>query len=654
MLNFLKQNLILLLTILTALTTIISAVVYRFYSLNTTGLIISIILIIITFIILQLKLYHNHKLKSRDYNFKNITIKKPISNKLALFLLVLFLLVFFICLYLLFNAQTSASIISPWEVVPNYFWLFFTLCTGILIYYILKINRFFLVLISLYYFLCFAVALIVYKIGYGFDPFIHQATVDLISKTGEVMPKPFYYLGQYGLITILHKIFFLPVITLDKLLAPVTAALTLPYFTYQFLKKYFTNKKINNLLIISLLILPFSIFILTTPQNLAFLFLIITILFGLRCSSNLDLLLVYLFSLASLAIHPIAGIPALLFSAALTVYHADNKKLKKYLLILIFILTSLALPLSFYILSYNAESNPAQNTGEVITSPIQSHAPNQENFILNSLYLYGFNIKTLLILLMIAGILIANKYRQTTKIYFLNLILSLAFLISYYLTSKLDFNFLIAYERSNYTDRILTIIIIFLIPFIITAIYSLLDKILKQNIFIKTTFLIFLTLLITTSFYFSYPRFDRYHNSRGYSVSQNDITAVNWIEDNAQSDYIVLANQQVSAAALRELGFSKYITPSLLNKERGLGGEVFIYPIPTSGPLYQFYLDMVYDKPSKATIQEAMDFTGVEEAYFVLNKYWWAFPNILAEAKLEADLFYEIDNGEVYIFKYIK
>ena len=59
--------------------------------------------------------------------------------------------------------------------------------------------------------------------------------------------------------------------------------------------------------------------------------------------------------------------------------------------------------------------------------------------------------------------------------------------------------------------------------------------------------------------YLSYPRFDHYHNSRGFSVGRADINAVRWINDHAENDdYIVLANQQVSAAAIREFGFKKY------------------------------------------------------------------------------------------------
>ena len=50
----------------------------------------------------------------------------------------------------------------------------------------------------------------------------------------------------------------------------------------------------------------------------------------------------------------------------------------------------------------------------------------------------------------------------------------------------------------------------------------------------------------------------------------------------------------------------------------------------------------------------AMDLVGVNEGYFVLNKYWWAFTKILDEAKLRADSWQTIDNGEIFVFKYVK
>jgi hypothetical protein len=221
--------------------------------------------------------------------------------------------------------------------------------------------------------------------------------------------------------------------------------------------------------------------------------------------------------------------------------------------------------------------------------------------------------------------------------------MSFSLFISYFITKYLSFDYLISYERDDFINRLIIVACFFLLPFIITAIYNIIDKIYKQNGFIKYSLFIFSGLLITTSLYITYPRFDNFYNSHGYSVGQNDIEAVHWINNNTKKDYIVLANQQVSAAALGEFGFNKYYKKN-----------IFYYPIPTSAPLYQYYLDMVYKKPTKKTVQAAMDLAGVDKGYFVLNKYWWAYKKIADEAKLEADSWYEIDNGELIIFKYSK
>jgi hypothetical protein len=649
-------------------------IIYRLYSLNYIGVIISLILAIISFFIIQrLKAKNKEPRPRQAQRGRQETCNIEYNAKIKILDLLpasCYLLLTAYSFYVLFSHQTTAAIISPWQAIPSYFFIIYGLATAILIIIILKHNNISTPytlhptpFIILHYFLSFSVALIIYKIGYGFDPFIHQATVDLINKTGSVGPKPFYYLGQYALIVIIHKITFLPLVWLDKLLVPLLAAIYLPTMLWRVLSKWFSDNTTSLLLILMLLILPFSFFIVTTPQNFAYLLLLLAILLGLICSNIFDLMVIYLLSLTAIVIQPIAGIPALLFSLLLTVYHSDIKKrygvsLKKYFYLLISIASVFILPLAFVILS--AVKDPGESAQNEILPPlseVRMTVPGQENFILNFIYLYGFNIKIIIGLIAAVGLIIAYRHRGKCRIFFIYLIMSASLALSYLLTAKLPFAFLIDYERSNYSDRILLVTAFFLLPFILVALYAFISKTLNQIKSIKFPLLCFIVVLITASLYISYPRFDRYFNSHGYSVSQTDINAVHWIEENAGQDYIVLANQQVSAAALREFGFAKYYT-SPLSRDGGTGeglgvGEIFYYPVPTGGPMYQYYLDMVYKKPSSETMFTAMELAGVNEGYFVLNKYWWAFPKILEEAKLEAQAWEEINNGEIYIFKYL-
>jgi hypothetical protein len=390
--------------------------------------------------------------------------------------------------------------------------------------------------------------------------------------------------------------------------------------------------------------------IVSTPQNLAYVFFILIVLFGLNCRQTLDKINIILLALATFFIHPIAGIPALIFALILSLRNSNIKR-KKFFYTAGFIFLALALPLAFrFAENLNSPQEPQQleGTNPNIISQLTLNWPADENIILNSLYLFIFNLHFLFTLLALSGIFIWFKHRKKCGVLISYFLAFLSLLGAYLLIVKLPFAFLIDYERNDYSGRVLLLAGFTLIPFVVLAFYTLLARLKKQNAFIQSPFYIFFALILSASLYASYPRFDNFHNSRGYSLSSSDIMAVEWIEQDAKNDYIVLSNQQVSAAALKTYGFKKYF----LAKDSGK--EIFYYPIPTGEKLYSYYLDMVYKKPNRATINQALDYTGAETAYFVLNKYWWAAPKILAEAELEADSKHEINQGEITIFKYQK
>ena len=287
----------LFLLILICLLTITGGSVYFLYSLNNTGIIISIALTILLFIILILFRKKYNLITDSEFVKKE---KISLFDSVNLFFIIYLILIFF-SFYILFNNQTAESIVSPWEILPKYFFLVYTLATAILFVNIFLKQKLTILSISIFYLLSFTVAVFVFKIGFGYDPFIHQASADLISKTGSIEPKTYYYLGYYSLVIILHKITTISVIWLDKLLVPLLASIFLPLALCNSLKKWFSTKLKINLTITILLILPFSFFIITTPQSLAYLFLILTIAFGLNCQNHYDLMLIYLLAFSSLS-----------------------------------------------------------------------------------------------------------------------------------------------------------------------------------------------------------------------------------------------------------------------------------------------------------------------------------------------------------------
>ena len=112
--------------------------------------------------------------------------------------------------------------------------------------------------------------------------------------------------------------------------------------------------------------------------------------------------------------------------------------------------------------------------------------------------------------------------------------------------------------------------------------------------------------------------------------------------------YIVLADQAVSAAALRELGFKQYFR----SNDKSIAEQIFFYPIPTGGALYQYYLKMVYESPSRQIAEEAAKLAGVDKVYLVINDYWFDSASLIAKAKQTADSWRSINNGKNYVFAY--
>jgi len=629
--KLLKYSLILISLIIS-----IGGLIYKIYALNNIGIFLNLFLSTLIFFIIIIL--------NKKVNFKNERRINLYSRNWFIPAVYFFLAVGLILT--LIKNSTPNSIISPWIEIPDYFHILYLLATLALLLNIVKKNHLSTLLMTIHYIITFSVAAFVYKLGYGFDPYIHEATINHIIQNGFIAPKTFYYAGYYSLVIALHKIFLIPVFFLNKFIVPIMAGLFLPITIISTLKHWLDNERKIKFTAFALLILPFNIFILSTPQNLAYLFLLFAVLLSLTCKNYLDLILIYLLAFSAFIIQPIAGIPALILAAYLTIFNFDNESKKTYLYSGLFLISSFTLPLLFLTLNKNnLNFNPVTFSQLFNWSKFAFIIPQQQNIWLNTVYLFGFNWRYLLISLTIVGTYLAWKNKKNFPHYFIYSLMLSSSLISYFFILLQPFEFLIDYERSSYANRLLVVAVIFAVPMIILTFYKIASDIMHQNKVVKIILTSALSIIILISLYNSYPRFDNYFNSHGTSTSLHDVKAVQWINNDAQGDYIVLANQQVSAAALHEFEFKKYYA---VNNE-----DVFYYSIPTGGILYEHYLKMIYEKPSKENADKAMDIVGAQTLYFVLNKYWWAFPKILEEAKNEADSFENINN-EVYIFRYSK
>jgi len=434
----------------------------------------------------------------------------------------------------------------------------------------------------------------------------------------------------------------------------------LPYIIYKSLEKSFDwQKNLSQILSLPVrrsfseggsflllpfifLLLPFGLFIVTTPQALANLFVIIILFLSFLYLKDKQIPFWYLIflTLCTLLIHAISGIPILIYLIILWLLQNKNKATK--IILPIFILASVfALPLSLLINSiisiYKVKIEIPQN----FFLKLPDIFSRQYHYFLDLAYLYKYSIYP--IILIITSLTLYNLIKhQKTKTFLAPIFTFIILIINAILLNFIQVSFIIYYEQNEFANRIFQLSFYFLLPIVIYGLYLLIKKALAKPFIYKSFIIMLFAIALTLALYLSYPRFDDYDNSKLINVSQADFDTINFIETNAHGqNYIVLTNQMTSAAALKTFGFSRYYN------------NYYFYPIPTGDKLYGYYEKMIYQATTKKTMEEAMDLTGVKIAYFVLPAYWSHFTELSAQAQKDADAIYSLED-KIMIFKYTK
>ena len=562
---------------------------------------------------------------------------------------------------LLLGAADDGAMRSPWDVVPRMFFLIFFLTAlgSFVIAYSGLIGELALLPIAGLALLATSVGAAVYAVGFGFDPFIHQATEKVILELGAIHPKPFYYVGHYSTVVLLARLLKTG-IGIDNHIVPTAFALTVPAAYWSLKRAFDWPARAAAAASTALLLLPLSPFAAATPQGFADALAIMTFFLALPVIAKKGLPYPVLIILAGAVtmIHPLAGIPLLIFvgiTLFLTAYEQRGGFVRWLILLQLTLAGALMLPLAFAV---NASVSDAGVTiGEnLLRSPgdllVELRGPEiisrQFNAAFDFVYFWRTIREAALALAGLIGLFLLGRRLKGSLAYGVSfLIFLLNFLL---LRTYVSFPFLIEYERSNYADRILDLALFLLAPAALYAFGRLLIRAERSFPALKLGLAVLIAVLATSSLYLAYPRRDKYESSRGWSTSAADLQAVRSIDaDAGQEPYVVLANQAVSAGAVRELGFKSYY-PS---RDADRTEPVFFYPIPTGGPLYAVFLDMNTDLGSPVTAERAMDLAGVDTAYYVVTNYWWHAQNIVSSAKRQAGAWWDIA-GSDYVFKYTR
>ncbi|GEM_PF-1008675 len=538
------------------------------------------------------------------------------------------------------DAKTLKATNSPWNFIDHRVFFLFFLANFLLTYIVVRYpkNRWNLFFGGFHIFMILSLPLLVFPFGFGFDPFIHVATLKHILIHGVITPKPFYYLGSYAFILFLKNIFFLPLSWIYAWSFPILAAVLLPLG----LSCAFEKKTFPLLTLPLILIFPFTLLTTHTPQAFASLILILFLLFLFGSEKKgLPKNIFFIFSLiilgSLLLIHPLSGIGAGIFFLIFTLKRTPLWFLGSS----IFLLPGTFLFLGFW--RGGIKWNPHWN---IAFSQLLPQLGDRFNIFENSIYIFQKNIFWILFF----GIALSFLFSKLTPDGVRKKSLKSFFIVGgsgMLVLTFIEFTSLIQYERENFGERILTMALYPLVLFFIYFILSLWEKniffLSKKIILLSTLFI--LSLLQLSAFYTSFPRKDHWTNSKLYNLSLADVKAIEFIENDAQNKtYIVLANQITSAGALQKFGFGRFLkTPT---------DELYFYPIPTSSPLYTFYLEMSQGNPSSEVIQKARELTGVNEVYMIFDSYWTNFQNQKKKIIPLAHLVEEIENGEAVVFKF--
>ncbi len=476
-----------------------------------------------------------------------------------------------------------------------------------------------------------AIAPLLYRIGYGFDGFLHIASERIIMATGTLSPRPLYYIGQYVFTTWFARNAGLPIEAVDRWLVPIAAAFLIPFALYVARRESETA-----LLPFILFLVPLAPFVATTPQALAYLLGLAALLLcrGLH-TDRVSALGPFILAAWSAAIHPLAGVPFLFIVFALwSATEWQNTAVRRIMrgfAIAAAVGAAAAVPALFAILSRSGTDIRWDPALLFHPDPWLSLAGQLIPWLGNVFAVWpgwaSLALRATPAILIIALIVAIRQSRGVDR-WRASLLLGAAgglLLSSAALKSAGDFAFLIDYERGNYADRLILLAILCLIPFTIDPIARLLEK-------ARTRPLITIALLATCGAfaagqsYAALPRYDAVEAGHGWSVGQADIDAVRAIDHDAGTrPYTVLADQSVSAAAVSQFGFKRY------------NGDIFFYPIPTGGRLYDTFLAMTYNEPSRDTAKDAARLGGTDLVYVVLNDYWWNAEQLADELSAIAD-----------------
>lgn len=556
---------------------------------------------------------------------------------------------------------TTLAIRTPWEVLPPGILLAFT-CIFAAAWLMAWRGRSVVltwVVATIFFALIALITPLLYPLGFGFDGFLHRASELILFQTGSLQPKPFYYIGQYTLITWLARTLMLSIQTVDTFLLagcvallPATFALRIPSGEKRFFPLV---EQIAMSLVAVLVLIPLKPWITTTPQSLAYLMglgaLFLASLPEKKNSSFSALVL----GAWSVVIHPLAGLP--LFGGTIIAmsrsWLAHFPRVRTLTSGCLALGTALIVPVAFFLhsrlsgiqISWDASGIFSvarwQALATTLIAPPLGIAlwPDWAAFVE---YLFPL----ILLAFVVTGLWRHTEHTESTKqtrrtLAWMSVTGVLVMLAAWGMQQAATFTFLITYERQDYIQRLFFIGQLLFLPAALSGFVRVWKYVKQQPALPFFAFVLFTLAWQGARIYRAFPYHDATHIEHGWNTSQAALEAVRWIEhDSKNQPYTVLADQSVSAGAVAELGFKRY------------ADDVFFYPLPTGGTLYQVFLRAATTQAKKEDIEEAARLGKSSLVYVILSDYWWQADDVAEHLETLAGNSYRVEGGGMRVYRF--
>ena len=544
-------------------------------------------------------------------------------------------------------ARTDQAIISPWNLVSFEIFILYGLATLFLLL-IAKQSKtwLFLLLSILHTFTTLSAAIIIYAVGFGFDPFIHRAAEQALYTDGFIEPRQILYSGQYLLVTAIHYLTSVPIKLIDIWLVPVIASVMLPTASYLGLRQgWKTKENLAKIGVIGFMFLPLVLSYFTVPFTMTYtFFLALAFLLPLARKSLYLALILLLFSVTTIFFHPLLAVPYTLWLFG----YLFGKRFSGLAPLATCLSIMVVVPAMFLVYAGSSLPdivihNPFSRLDLFINlfrNPFIDHFPHVPVY-LDLLYDIRYYLPYVLLLVFGIGLFyLKNQIRDLA--WYLVMVIGLIGAM-FFSSTMFEIPGIIVHEQAEFALRLEQAMFASVIPIVVLVLLKFYSK---RKQLVRLALVVLITAVVTINWYFTYPQYNLKYPFFSPSVSQSDIKAVQKIDSLAdRQDYLVLSNQMTSAAALQEFGFANYYQ---LDDQ-----EILWYAIPTGGQLYQEFIGMIEFGQIEQRMLGLQQQTGVDQIYLVLHSYWPWSEQFVSELSQTSSDYLEIDNQiQIYIYNF--